>query len=87
LSWANLLLLLLQLLYVLKTAAAALSHAGAVGTPIWFGFGDIGLGEANLQLTGLKAAIIVGASSFIIAPLAASFLVSAAQGGGVGGRV
>jgi hypothetical protein len=46
-----------------------------VGTPIWFGFGEIGLGEANLQLVGLKAAIIVGACTFIIAPLAAAFLV------------
>jgi hypothetical protein len=48
---------------------------GAVGTPIWFGFGEIGLGEANLRLTGIKAAIIVGLCTFLIAPLAAAFLV------------
>lgn len=35
-----------------------------------------GLGEANLQLTGMKAAIIVGLCTFLLAPLAASFLVS-----------
>ena len=33
------------------------------------------LGEANLQLVGLKAAIIVGVVAFFIAPIAASFLV------------
>jgi hypothetical protein len=50
--------------------------AGAVGTPIWFGFGELGLGEDNLQLVGVKASILVGACAFVIAPLAASFLVS-----------
>jgi hypothetical protein len=50
--------------------------AGAVGTPIWFGFGELGLGDANLQLVGVKASILVGACAFVIAPLAASFLVS-----------
>ncbi|KAF8068175.1 hypothetical protein HT031_001861 [Scenedesmus sp. PABB004] len=48
---------------------------GAVGTPIWFGFGDLQLSDANLQLTGLKASILVGACALVIVPLAASFLV------------
>jgi hypothetical protein len=37
--------------------------------------GGSGLGEAAPQLTGLKAAIIVGVCSFMVAPLAAAFLV------------
>jgi hypothetical protein len=99
---------------------------GAVGTPIWYGFGGLGLGEDNLQkarlswqrghavlaeqLTlvhvrvpahhaqhfathgmgpaplpthtspprmqiGLKAAIIVGLCAYVVAPMAALFLV------------
>ena len=39
------------------------------------------MGEANLQLVGLKTAIIVGVCSFLIAPLAAAFLVSVKGGG------
>lgn len=35
------------------------------------------MGDENLQLTGLKAAIVVGVCTFIVAPLAAAFLVSA----------
>lgn len=54
---------------------------GAVGTPIWFGLGGIGLGQDNLQLVGLKVAIIIGACAFVITPLAASFLVSEGASG------
>ncbi|WIA11159.1 hypothetical protein OEZ85_011296 [Tetradesmus obliquus] len=59
-------------LLIMNTLA---TQFGAVGTPIWFGFGELELGEANLQLVGLKASILVGGCAFVIAPLAASFLV------------
>jgi len=49
--------------------------AGAVGTPIWYGFGGLGLGDENLQKIGLKVAIIVGVCAYVIAPMAALFLV------------
>jgi hypothetical protein len=66
----------LSLLTQHAAACLVLLATGAVGTPIWFGFGDLYLGDANLQLVGMKASIIVGVCAFIIAPWAALFLVS-----------
>ncbi|KAF8060283.1 L-lactate permease [Scenedesmus sp. PABB004] len=57
---------------VLNTLA---SHLGSVGMAVWFGLGSLGLSHATILLVGLKSAVIVGATSFVIAPLAASFLV------------
>eukprot|EP00775_Hariotina_reticulata_P004958 gene4958-5199_t len=56
-------------------AGFAFWPTGAVGTPIWFGFGDLALGDDNLQIVGLKASILVGVCAFVIAPWAALFLV------------
>ncbi|KAI8472377.1 MAG: L-lactate permease-domain-containing protein [Monoraphidium minutum] len=50
------------------------SHLGTVGMMVWFSFGSLGLGSANLVIVGGKAAILVGVPAFLIAPLAASFL-------------
>eukprot|EP00884_Botryococcus_braunii_P016897 jgi/Botrbrau1/3891/Bobra.0183s0112.1 len=49
---------------------------GAVGTPIWFGFGNLNLGEGLLAKTGFTASIIVAANAYIIPILASSFLLT-----------
>jgi hypothetical protein len=48
---------------------------GAVGTPIWFGFAGVGLGEAALRSVGFKAAVVVGVCAYFIVPIAASLVV------------
>jgi len=59
-------------LLIMNTLA---TQFGAVGTPVWFGLSELGLGDANLQLVGFKAAVLVGAAAYIVAPMAAAFLV------------
>jgi lactate permease len=48
---------------------------GAVGTPTWFGFGEIDLSLAEIMEIGGKSALIHGAASLIVPILALSFLV------------
>lgn len=49
---------------------------GAVGTPIWFGLGQLGLSEAQLLEIGIKSATIHGIAALIIPILALRFVVS-----------
>lgn len=49
---------------------------GAVGTPIWFGLGGLGLSEDNLKTVGFKVSIILAVNAHIIPILAARFLIS-----------
>lgn len=48
---------------------------GAVGTPVWFGFSGVALDEANLQLAGFKASVLLAVNAFLIGPIAAGFMV------------
>lgn len=48
---------------------------GAVGTPLWFGFGDLGLSDDDLLLVGLKTSVINTVVAHIVPLIAASFLV------------
>lgn len=49
--------------------------SGAVGTPLWFGFGDLGLSDDDLLLVGLKTSVINTVVAHIVPLIAASFLV------------
>lgn len=49
---------------------------GAVGTPTWFGFGDLGLGTEGLLAVGFKTAVIHSVAALVIPPLALLFVVS-----------
>lgn len=49
---------------------------GAIGTPIWFGLGELGLSNDQLLSIGLKSAIMHGAAALIIPIIALSFIVS-----------
>lgn len=62
---------------VLLVTNTLATQFGAVGTPIWFGFGVLGLTDENLTLVGIKAAIIVGACAYVIVPLVLMYLVPA----------
>jgi lactate permease len=48
---------------------------GAVGTPTWFGFGSLGLGESQLLEIGLKSALMHAAAALVIPVIALSFVV------------
>ena len=48
---------------------------GAVGTPTWFGFGQIGLSDAELLEIGFRSAVLHGIAAFVIPVIALSFLV------------
>jgi len=48
---------------------------GAVGTPIWFGLGQLEITPAELQAAGVKTAILNGVSGFVIVPVALLLLV------------
>ena len=48
---------------------------GAVGTPIWFGLGQLGLTEGQLLTIGIKAALIHTVAALIIPVVALHFLV------------
>lgn len=52
---------------------------GAVGTPIWFGLGQIGLTESQLIEIGAKTAIIHGAAALVIPLIALRFVVSSKE--------
>lgn len=52
---------------------------GAVGTPIWFGLGQLDLAPEALKSIGVKTSILNGASGFVIVPLALLLLVSWAE--------
>lgn len=43
---------------------------------VWFGFKSLGLSREALLQVGVKSAAVIGACSFVVAPAAASFLVS-----------
>lgn len=49
---------------------------GAVGTPIWFGFGGLDISRDNLILLGFKVSVIDAIVAHIVPLIAASFLVS-----------
>ncbi|WP_299015585.1 L-lactate permease [uncultured Photobacterium sp.] len=49
---------------------------GAVGTPTWFGFSNLGLDDAALLETGNISALIHFVAAFIIPPMALRFIVS-----------
>ena len=49
---------------------------GAVGTPTWFGFSNLGLDDATLLATGKISALIHFVAAFIIPLLALRFIVS-----------
>ncbi len=49
---------------------------GAVGTPIWFGLGQLGLSEEQLFEIGIKSALIHSVAALIIPILALRFVVS-----------
>lgn len=51
---------------------------GAVGTPIWFGLGKVGLEAEELHTVGIKAALIAGAAAFVLVPLAMRLLIDRA---------
>lgn len=48
---------------------------GAVGTPTWFGFGELSLGDAQILEIGFKAAIIHTVAALVIPVLALQFVV------------
>jgi lactate permease len=48
---------------------------GAVGTPIWFGFGGLGLTDDDLVDVSKKASVCLAVSAFCLVPLALSILV------------
>jgi len=49
---------------------------GAVGTPIWFGLGQLGLSESQLIEIGVKSAMIHGVAALIIPLIALRFVMS-----------
>lgn len=49
---------------------------GAVGTPTWFGLGQLGLTTAQLSEIGLKSALIHGAAALVIPIIALVFALS-----------
>ncbi len=49
---------------------------GAVGTPTWFGFGQLNLGSAELLEIGFRTAVLHSIAAFVIPIIALSFLVS-----------
>ncbi len=48
---------------------------GAVGTPTWFGFGELGLGEDELLHVGFETALVHATASLIIPLIALRFAV------------
>ena len=48
---------------------------GAVGTPTWFGFGSLGLGESQLLEIGLKSALMHATAALVIPVIALSFVL------------
>jgi lactate permease len=48
---------------------------GAVGTPTWFGFGSLGLGESQLLEIGLKAALVHTVAALVIPVIGLRFVV------------
>src|SRR5215467_4500512 len=48
---------------------------GAVGTPTWFGLGELGLSESQLLETGLKAAVMHAVAALVIPVIALRFIV------------
>ena len=49
---------------------------GAVGTPTWFGFGDLGLSSTQINDIGLKSATVHTIAAMIIPLIALSFVVT-----------
>jgi lactate permease len=50
-------------------------HHAFAGTPIWFGFGDLDLTDAELLTVGKKAAVCLAVSAFLLVPVALTILV------------
>ncbi len=48
---------------------------GAVGAPVWFGLGEVGLNHAEMLAVGMKAAVIHSLAAVLIVPVAMSFVV------------
>ena len=48
---------------------------GAVGTPTWFGFSELGLSESQLLEVGLKAALMHAVAALVIPVIALRFVV------------
>ncbi|MCD4823689.1 MAG: L-lactate permease [Phycisphaerae bacterium] len=49
---------------------------GAVGTPTWFGFAELGLTQPEMLEVGFKSAIVHGAAALVIPIIALRFIVS-----------
>jgi lactate permease len=49
---------------------------GAVGTPVWFGLGQLGLTDPQLLEIGIKSSIIHGVAALVIPLIALRFVVS-----------
>src|SRR5262245_20669956 len=49
---------------------------GAVGTPTWFGFGELGLSESQLLETGLSAAVMHAVAALVVPASALSGVVA-----------
>ena len=49
---------------------------GAVGTPTWFGLGELGLSESQLLETGLKAAVMHAVAALVVPVIALRFVVN-----------
>ncbi|NBC33711.1 MAG: L-lactate permease [Alphaproteobacteria bacterium] len=49
---------------------------GAVGTPTWFGMGQLDLSSAQIMEIGIKSALIHGVAALVIPLIALSFVVS-----------
>ena len=50
---------------------------GAVGTPIWFGFGELGLTEEDLLTISSQAGICLTVATFILMPMILTIIVPA----------
>ena len=57
---------------------ALCTNFGAVGTPIWFGFENLGLSDAELRVVGLRCAVLQAAAALVVVPLAACLLAGRA---------
>ena len=52
---------------------------GAVGTPTWFGLGQLGLSSAELSVIGIETAVLHGVAAMVIPVIALIFALSLAE--------
>lgn len=48
---------------------------GAVGTPTWYGLGELGLAKDEILVIGFRSALIHGCAAFVIPAVALSFVI------------